>query len=65
MMKIVGYEESVLISICYWRSINLIRLNPAASAFPVACCGVSERMGNNIVPYGLKLSAVYCGELQF
>ncbi|MCX5844437.1 MAG: hypothetical protein NT022_11985 [Deltaproteobacteria bacterium] len=25
-------------------------LNPAASAFPVACRGVSERMGNMIIP---------------
>jgi hypothetical protein len=32
-----------------------IVLNPAASAFPVACCGVSERMGNIIIPYGSKI----------
>jgi len=29
--------------------------NPVASAFPVACCGVSERMGNIIIPYGSKI----------
>jgi len=30
-------------------------MNPVASAFPVACCGVSERMGNIIIPYGSKI----------
>ena len=30
---------------------NGIALNPVASAFPVACCGVSERMGNIIIPF--------------
>jgi hypothetical protein len=30
-------------------------MNPAASAFPVACCGVSERIGNSIIPYGSKI----------
>ncbi len=30
-------------------------MNPLASAFPVACCGVSERMGNIIIPYGSKI----------
>jgi hypothetical protein len=30
-------------------------LNPVASAFPVACCGVSERMGNIIIPCGSKI----------
>jgi hypothetical protein len=30
-------------------------LNPAASAFPVACRGVSERMGNMIIPCGSKI----------
>jgi hypothetical protein len=30
-------------------------VNPVASAFPAACRGVSERMGNGIIPYGSKL----------
>jgi len=30
-------------------------MNPVASAFPVACCGVSERMGIIIIPYGSKI----------
>ena len=30
-------------------------MNPAASAFPVACRGVSERVGNIIIPYGSKI----------
>ena len=30
-------------------------MNLAASAFPVACRGVSERMGNIIIPYGSKI----------
>ncbi len=29
--------------------------NPAASAFPVACRGECERMGNIIIPYGSKI----------
>ncbi len=30
-------------------------MNPLASAFPVACCGVSERMGNIIIHCGSKI----------
>ncbi len=30
-------------------------MNPAASASPVACRGVSEQMGNIIIPYGSKI----------
>jgi hypothetical protein len=30
-------------------------VNPAVSAVPVACRGVSERMGNIIIPYGSKI----------
>ena len=30
-------------------------LNPAASANTLACCGVSERMGNIIIPCGSKI----------
>ncbi len=30
-------------------------MNPAASAFTVACRGISERMGNIIIPYGSKI----------
>jgi hypothetical protein len=40
-------------------------LNPVASAFPVACWGVSERMGNIIILMDRRFSAVYCGELQY
>ena len=32
------------------RSFVYLRLNPAASSFPVACRGVSERMGNIVIP---------------
>jgi hypothetical protein len=35
--------------------LNFENLNPAASTFPVACCGVSERMGNDIAPCGSKI----------
>jgi hypothetical protein len=34
---------------------ELCVMNPVASAFPVACYGVSERMGNIIIPYGSKI----------
>jgi hypothetical protein len=37
---ILGTEETCL--------LNFNNLNPATSAFPVACCGVSERVGNII-----------------
>ncbi len=32
-----------------------IFLNPVASRYPAACRGVSERMGNIIIPYGSKI----------
>jgi hypothetical protein len=29
---------------------NSNQLNSVASAFPIACCGVSERISNDIIP---------------
>jgi len=33
----------------------MLFLNPAASVFLVACCGMSERIGNIIIPYGSEI----------
>jgi len=55
-------EESYHLLVCrgpkaakYWvitpvRVLRLTCLNSVASAFPVACCGVSERILNDIIP---------------
>jgi hypothetical protein len=48
----VGKSPSDTLQILH---IYLLFLNPAAGAFPVACCGVSERMGIIIIPYGSKI----------
>jgi hypothetical protein len=47
------------------RYTFILALNPLASAFPAIYCGVSECMGNIIIPCGSKLSVVNYGELQF
>jgi len=38
----------------YLKKFHIV-LNPAASVFPVACRGVSERVDNIIIPYGSKI----------
>jgi hypothetical protein len=47
------------------RYTFILALNPLASALPAAYYGVSDCMGNIIIPCGSKLSVVNCEELQF
>jgi hypothetical protein len=57
----IAYPEAMFSHLLLFRSGKLSEvrvtdgMNPVASAFPVACCGVSERMGNIIIPYGSKI----------
>jgi hypothetical protein len=30
-------------------------VNPATNVFPAACCGVRERVGKIVIPYGSKI----------
>jgi hypothetical protein len=39
----------------FFHVLQCAILNPAVSAYPAACCGVSERMGNIISPNRSKI----------
>ena len=59
-VKVDKLEEVWVIRLNFPESMNALEkelrdhlkcsLNSVASAFPVACCGVSERIRNDIVP---------------